>query len=245
MAESVRSLSQAFAILRLLADAMPMRLTEISVRSGISPSSCLNLLTTLTQEGPVARDRQSKTYRLAVEWADLPALRKDLTSRLIERTQPLIDELAASSDAAIGLWKIVSRERVQLIAQAETRGGVRLRLDEGQRQPLGSGAVGRAIAAAQMVEGSELEQRFAAVRWQIPFSFAEFEQQVVRARRYGYAIDRDITYRGISTVAVPMTDLPPGFSLSASLVSGSRNDAELALLGGDMLHLRNIICESG
>jgi DNA-binding IclR family transcriptional regulator len=241
MVVPVRSLAHAFTILRLLSDSSRMRLTEVSLRSGISASSCLNLLTTLVQEGAVLRDRKTKTYRLASDWANLQTLRHDLSARLVETCQPLLDSLSEASDAAIGLWKITSRDRVQLIAQAETKGGVRLRLDEGQRQPLGSGAVGRAFAAAEQVDRAELKLRFAPVRWQVPLPFAEYEAQVARASRYGYAVDRDLSYRGISSIAVPLTDLPPGFCLSASLVSGSRNDTELAVLAGDMLRVRDEI----
>src|SRR3546814_17307757 len=65
MTGPVRSVSQSFAILRLLAEAGTLTLSDIGRTVGLSPSSCLNLLKTLVGEGAVERDARTKYYRLA------------------------------------------------------------------------------------------------------------------------------------------------------------------------------------
>jgi IclR family acetate operon transcriptional repressor len=57
MAGPVRSVSQAFSLMRLLAvAAAPQSLTDLVRATGTSPSSCLNLLRTLLTEGVIEAD---------------------------------------------------------------------------------------------------------------------------------------------------------------------------------------------
>lgn len=233
----VRSLSQGFTILRLLAGTEPLSLSDICRRLGLSPSSALNLLKTLVAEGAVERDPRSKRYRLTPAWAGVEVLRDSRDQALAERALPLMTQLAEASDAAVGLWKIASRERTHLIGHTEGKGGMRLRLADAQRQPLGGGAVGRALAAAQGVGDAELERRFAGVRWQAPLSFDHYAGQVRLAARNGFAVDAGFAHRGVTTVAAGIPDPHLGFALSASVLADSRGDAEVAALGRELARL--------
>ncbi len=216
--------------MRLLAVSKPLSLSDVGRSLGLSPSSGLNLLKTLAAEGAIERDERTKLYRIASPWAASDALR-DVTGQLVDRAQPLMNSLAHASEAAVGLWKTVSRDRMQLVAQAESDAGMRLRLADGQRQPLGGGAAGRAIAAAQAVDKTELARRFAPVRWQAELPFDIYTRQVREAVRTGFAVDRNFAHRGVCTVAAGIADLPPGFCVSASILDGSRTDAEIDALG--------------
>lgn len=239
MTGPVRSVSQSFAILRLLAEVGALTLSDIGRTVGLSPSSCLNLLKTLVGEGAIERDARTKQYRLAPAWQTVEALRTDVAARFVERAQPLIARFAQASEAAMGLWKIVSRDRIQLAARAESDAATRLSLADDQRQPLGGGAAGRAIAAAQGVSEAELARRFAPVRWLTDLPFDAYVRQVGDAAAKGFAIDRGDTHRGVCTVAVGIADIAPGFALSASIVIGSRSDAEIDALGAEMIALRD------
>lgn len=231
MSGPVRSVSQAFAILRLLAERSPLSLSDIGRALGLSPSSCLNLLKTLAGEGAVERDAATKYYRLADPWTASGVLRGDGVSSLTDRAlSPMLD-FARESDAAVGLWKVASRERLSLIAHAESSAGMRLRLADDQRQPLGGGGVGRALAAVQRVSDAELARRFAPVRWQAELSFADYAEQVREAGLRGFAVDRGFAHRGVTTVAAAIPGARPDFALSASFFSEARTDAEVDLLG--------------
>jgi len=239
MTGPVRSVAQAFAILRLLAESGPLTLSDIGRLLGLSPSSGLNLLKTLVAEGAVERDARSKQYRLAPLWQAADALRDSHAARLVDAAQPLMAHFAQTAEAAVGLWKIVSRDRMQLVVRAESDAGMRLSLADDQRQPLGSGAAGRAIAAAQAVGEAELARRYAPVRWQAELAFETYVRQIVEAMAKGFAIDRGDTHRGVCTVAAGMVDIAPGFCLSASIVAGTRSDTGIEALGGELLALRS------
>ncbi len=231
MTNPVRSISHAFSILRLLAEAEALTLSDISRSVGLSPSSCLNVLRSLVFEGAIDRDPRGKQYRLASAWQPFSALRDNRGTRLAERAQPLLANFAKAHESAVGLWRIVSRERMQLIAHAESEEGMRLTLAHHQRQPLGGGAAGRALAAAQAIDGDEMARRFAAVRWKDDLSFDTYVGQVGEAAARGYALDRGHAHRGVSSVAVALADVPPGFCLTASCVGGNQSEEELAALG--------------
>ena len=237
MTGPVRSLAQGFAILRLLADTAPLSLSDIARRLGLSPSSTLNLLRTLVAEGAILREARSKQYRLAPAWAASGVLGDPGERDLAARALPLMVRFAEAHDAAVGLWKVASRERLSLIVHTESKAGMRLRLADTQRQPLGGGAVGRALAAAQRVDAGELARRFAPVRWQAALSFADYAEQVRGAARVGYAVDRGFAHRGVLTVAVAIADVRPGLVLSASVFAESRSDAEAAELGAALSDL--------
>ncbi len=235
----VHSVSQAFAILRLLADANPLTLSDIGRAVEISPSSCLNLLKTLAAEGVIERDEHKKRYRLAAAWQAADLLHDSRAARLIDRAQPLMTEFAQAHEMAVGLWRTVSRDRMQLVAHAQSDAGMRLTLAENQRQPMGAGAAGRAIAAAQAIDSTELERRFAPVRWHSELSLATYTRQVKEAAAKGFALDRGYAHRGVFTAAAAIAEIPPGFCLTASCVAGSRSDDELASFGPALADLRN------
>lgn len=239
MTGTVRSVSQAFAILRLLGDAGALTLSDIGRSVGLSPSSCLNLLKTLVAEGAVERGAVTKRYRLTSVWQAADALRDSAGARLVDRAPSPMAAFAQDTEAAVGLWKIVSRDRMQLAVRAESDAGMRLSLADDQRQPLGGGAAGRAIAAAQAVSEAELARRYAPVRWQAELPFEAYAQQVRDAAATGFAIDRGYTHRGVCTVAAGIAGIAPGFCLSASIVAGSRSEAEIEALGRALVALRD------
>jgi DNA-binding IclR family transcriptional regulator len=233
------------AILRLLAETSPLSLSEIGRLTELSPSSGLNLLKTLVEEGVVERDPRTKQYRLAQAWAVSEALRDGAAQMLVDRAQPLMAQFARSFDAAVGLWKMISRERTRLVSRAESDAGMRLHLADAQRQPLGGGAVGRALAVAQGIDDPELRRRFAPVRWQADLSFEAYARQVREAADRGFAIDQGFAHRGICTVAVGIAGIAPGFCLSASIFAGSRSDVEVDALGAGLADLRATLLSGG
>ncbi|QXF11970.1 helix-turn-helix domain-containing protein [Sphingopyxis terrae] len=246
MTGPVRSVSLAFAILRLLADAGPLTLSDIGRSLGLSPSSCLNLLKTLAGEGAIERAEPGKRYRLTAAWQAAALLRENGgAAALAERARPLMLRFAQRSEAAVGLWAAVSRERMQLLAHAESDAGMRLRLADEQRQPLGGGAAGRALAAAQGIDARELARRFAPVRWQAALDFETYAAQVREAAAKGFAVDEGFAHRGVVTVAAGLAEPRPGFCLSASIVAGSRSAAEIEALGDALRQLRDALGAGG
>lgn len=236
MAFPVPSVVHALAIVRALADARALTLSEVAQRCAISPSSCLGLLRTLVAEG-VLRVDAGKRYALLAPWSTIAAEEAEGSARLIARARPLIERAARAWQAPIGLWQVVSRDRFQLVALGEDASATRIHMEEGQRQPIGGGSVGRAFAAAQRVDAAELSRRHGDVRWQRPVSLAEYRAQIEQAAVRGYAIDDGLAFAGITSIAVALAGDPVRFCLTASIFAGSRRDEEVAALAAALTEL--------
>jgi DNA-binding IclR family transcriptional regulator len=152
-----------------------------------------------------------------------------------------MDRFAQRSEAAVGLWRAASRDRMQLLAHAESDAGMRLRLADEQRQPLGGGAAGRALAAIHGLDDKELKRRFAQVRWQTKLTFETYASQVREAAVRGYAVDVGHAHRGVATAAVGLGGDYEDFCLSASVVSGADGGAEIVDLGEGLVDLRTAL----
>lgn len=237
MAGEVRSVSQAFAVLRLLADSDPLTLSDIGRSLGLGASSCFNLLGTLVAEGAVVRDQPGKRYRLSDGWARAGLLRDGDARRMIDRLRPLMARFAQAHEVTTGLWQVASRDRLQLVAHAESKAVLRIHLAQGQRQPLGGGAVGRAIAAAQAPGEEEVARRFAAVRWEKGIALADYYEQVRVAGGTGFAVDDGYTHIGICTLAAVVPWPGAEYCVSASCFAGVRKPVDLASLGRALVDL--------
>ncbi|MEO0033015.1 MAG: hypothetical protein RIS94_2773 [Pseudomonadota bacterium] len=236
MTGPVRSVSQAFTILRLLSGGEALSLSEIARALDLSPSSCLNLLRTLTSERAVEQER--KRYRIAPGWAGVEGLTGAQASRAVALARPLLADFATRHDAATGLWHTIAGERIVLAALGESSAAMRIHMTEGQRQPIGGGAIGRALAAADGIDEAERARRFAQARWRRPIDLLAWSEQVARAAVQGFGIDDGFAHPGICSLGVVV---PGGGALrlflSASLFAGARTGAEVDAIGRALAQL--------
>lgn len=234
---TVRSVAIAFGIMRQMAEhGRELTLSEVSRMASISPSSCLAILRTLVNEG-VLELRPRKRYAVAQSWAEIDGLLASPEARVLDRAQPMLERLARAQDATVGLWAIKPRERVELVRLGESNAATRIHMAVGQRQPIGAGSVGRALAAAQNASEDELKRRFTALRWQRPLSFGEYREQIAAAVARGYAVDDGIAFAGVSSIAAVVPNDPITMCISASSFAGSRNAAAMDLLGSALVML--------
>jgi DNA-binding IclR family transcriptional regulator len=232
MSGPVRSVSHAFAILRLLAGDSPISLTGVCRETGLSASSALNLLRTLVGEGAVEREDDGRRYRLTPAWQSVDVLTGARMARLIAQIQPLIARFAKANDSACGLWQQVSGDRLALVALGESEATTRIHMAIGQRQPVGGGSVGRALVGAMAADHADLERWFARLRWHRPLAFAAWVEQVARARQTGFGLDEGYVHPGVVSVGVVVPgNRTPRLCLSASVFAGERSAAEIEALG--------------
>lgn len=229
------AVSQAAAILRLLVRAgEPLGVTAIAQATGISQSSCFNLLKTLVAEDFVQFDAALKRYVIGL--GVLQLARGALGADAIQRAaRPLMSALSDEYEATVGLWRVDGRRRMTLVGLGESSASTRIHMEVGQRQPLGAGAAGRAWLSATICTSAEREALFAEVRWQQPVTFAAYEASIDAARIRGFAEDCEFLNRGIITVASPIC-ARSGMGevlhvLSASAFAGSRDAASREVLG--------------
>lgn len=231
----VGSVVQAAAILRFLgASREGVGVTAIARALGIGPSSCFNVLRTLAAEDLVAFDPVTKSYTLGLGTIDLArrALGRDAVVQAAAAPMKL---LAERHHAAVGLWRLAPRERLVLLALAESEEATRIHMMVGQRQPAAAGATGRAVLAARQLSDAAIHAAYAGMRWQNAPSGSEFLAQVRAAERDGFASDIDQINRGIATVAATIVDAAGAvrFVLSASMFAG-RDAAAHDLVGADV-----------
>lgn len=231
MGTPVSSVVQAFTIMRVLANDGALTLSEVAQTCSISPSSCLGLLRTLVGEG-VLHTYSGKRYALSPPWTGIVAGENEAAARLIALARPLLENAARNWLAPVGLWRVSGRDRLQLVALGEDVAATRIHMEEGQRQPIGGGSVGRALTAAQNVSEDEIRRRFSAVRWQRPVTEADYRVQIAEAAARGYAIDDGLSYAGIASLAAAVSGEPREFCVSVSMFAGSRSDREFARIGG-------------
>ncbi|KFG90895.1 IclR family transcriptional regulator [Sphingobium herbicidovorans NBRC 16415] len=227
----VRSVSQAFAILRLLSERGPLSLSNVARLQGLSASSCLAILRTLVAEGALERCAASKLYRLTPEWSAAGPLSTDRMQRMIDRLRPTMQKISKTYEATIGLWKEVAGQRLKLVTHVESGAPMRIQMASEQRQPLGGGVVGRILSAVQGVDDDVLALRFAETRWERPISVDRYIQEVKLARERGFAVDDGILHAGICSVAVALPASCSDFLLSLSVFAGSRSDEEIGRIG--------------
>lgn len=232
MTGPVRSVSQAFAIVRLVA-ARPrgMTLSDIARAVELSPSSCLNLLRTLVGEGALERGHDDRRYRLVPGWSATAPPRGRI-ERLIERARAPMRSFAEAHDCTVGLWQVISADRLALVALGDSEASTRIHMAVGQRQPTGGGSIGRALSATEGVDEAELRRRYATVRWQQPLPFETYAAQVARAARTGFAVDDGFGHAGICSLGVTVPGLShPRLCLSASIFARSRDTVAIDALG--------------
>ena len=233
----VGSVAQAAALLRYLS-ALDGRegVNAIARATGLSPSSCFNLLKQLVADDLVDFDPATKGYALGQGVVDLAraSLSRD---RLIATVRPAMEAFARSWEATVGLWRVGGRDRLVMVACAESSSPARIHMAVGQRQPQAAGALGRALLAAREVGDDELGHRFAALRWGQAPSFVEWRAQIADAASRGFALDADNFLRGVTTLAVAVPGTPIRYCVSATMFSGQHAAARLGEMGEQLVAL--------
>jgi DNA-binding IclR family transcriptional regulator len=235
----VPAVAAAIRILRHLAGApAPLGVTPLARALGLNTSTCFNILRTLAQGELVRFDADAKTYALDLGLVDL-ARAAFARGAEIAQAQPMMRQLALRHGVTVTLWRPAGPDRMVLTQVAESDQVMRIRMGVGQRLPLLIGAMGRVAAAHGGMPKAELRRRFAALRWQRPFTFASFLAQVEDTRRRGWAIDEGHYVQGVTTLSAPVAEQGgDGLSVvSATMFGGQHDAAALARIGAELVEL--------
>lgn len=241
----VPAVRQALLILRYLAaNDAPVSVSIVSRESGLSASSCFNLLRTLAEEGVVAFDPIAKTYQLGFGLLELalPLVNRD-DAVLI---RPLLEPIARQYRALITLWRFNSSERMTLIDRVYGNSQVRIEMRLGARVPMLAGAIGRSVAAATRTPVADLRLSFAKLRWQTPLRFEDFMADVERASEDGFGLDFDHWTRGVHAVGSVILDRSglPGLAIGGLAIAGQLSVEELRKLGAELRDTARLVGRS-
>ena len=231
----VGAVVNALRILQLLSGStVPLGVAAVARGTGISTSTCFNILRTLARARFVSFHQLDKTYMLGLAMAELAAGMVGVSHA--ELIRPELERLALNYETLVLLWRVTDDNHLVLIDRAHSQAAIRVEIGIGYRLPLLAGAIGRCAAAALRLPQAELRRRFAGLRWQAPPTFATYQAEVAQASGRGWALDDGQLYRGLTTVASVIVDDRgrPRFGASGVSISGQQTQDQLERLGEDL-----------
>lgn len=177
-----------------------MRLADVAGSLSINPSTCLNILHTLAEDGFVtARDR---TYALGPEMVNLAYGALEAVDEF-SQVQMLIDRFSRDHHVNVRMWRIDGNDAIAVTSSSEPSAPMAINVIPQRRMPMLNGSIGRIVAAFKPMARAELQTEFARVEWRA-LSFERFLEQAEHARMAGYAIECGDVVEGINAVAAPV-----------------------------------------
>lgn len=175
---------------------------------GMNPSTCFNLVQTLTAMGwldSVQTESRSRRYMLGSEFMNLLhglAVRKvDLHDLM-----PYLQEFADRWKVTATIWHRQSLTRMELVAISSCQTAINVQMPIGQRLPILVGGMGRVLALRAGLDDALRRQIFESIRWDRTLSFDQFMAQARKARRIGWGIDDGFMNRAVTALAVAVND---------------------------------------
>ena len=206
----------------------------MSRATGISASSCFNLLKTLTHERLVQFNVHTKTYSLGLGLLEISSHMRKLDRA--ELVRPELERVGSEYGALMALWDITEERRMVLTDRVSTDAAVRIELRTGLRLPALAGAIGRCVASMLKLSPAEMRKEFNRLVWQDDTDFEQYQREVLEAEARGYAIDRGSWANGINVVGVAIADASgaPRMGIGALTLSGQLSEPRLKELGEEL-----------
>jgi DNA-binding IclR family transcriptional regulator len=235
---SVQSLERAFDLLEALSAGGELGVTELANRTGLVPSTAHRLLHTLAKRGYVSQSTESGRYLLGYKVVEVASGLEHRLERLRVVARPHLERIQRATGETVNLV-VLDADRVVYVDQVEGSRSVRMFTTVGTSVPAHTTGSGKAIMAAgppetvaALYRGREPLERLTA---RTLVTLEALEDDFLRIRRRGYALDNEEHEEGVGCVATPVFD-HSGRPCAAISVSGpsSRilhaNTAELGAL---------------
>ncbi|AUC93027.1 MULTISPECIES: IclR family transcriptional regulator [Bradyrhizobium] len=231
--DKFNAIQKVCAILRVLAQRSPLRLTDIADTTSLNKATALRILNSLIEEGFVSRVAGAKTYELGQE-ARVMAVGARRSVDIAELAQPSLLRLSErSADTAL----LSVRSGVEALYLARSVGSHPLQpnyLQIGSRRPLGVGA--GALALLVWLPDAEIEAVIEVIVPRLaksPRITPKFlRERIAVARKAGHTVLLDAAFPGMGGVGVPVRDdageVVAALSIGAATDRIRRRESELA-----------------
>lgn len=220
--DSVQSLERAFDLLETLAVEGELGVTELAARTGLVPSTAHRLLATLTKRGYVARSAESGRYLLGYKVVEVASGLEHRLARLRALARPHMESIQRATGETVNLV-VLDGDRVVYVDQVEGSRTVRMFTKPGTSALAHTTGAGKAVMA---FGPEELATSLYAHREPLErltshtlVTVDALQDDFVRIRRRGYAIDNQEHEEGVACVATPVFD-HAGRPCAALSVSG-------------------------
>lgn len=211
----IESVDKALRLVLLLADQPEIRLSEAARYLGVASSTAHRLLAMLQYRGFVRQDPASKIYRAG------PAL-TGLAFAVFGRidvegaAKPIMRRLSEQLNESVHVG-MLDGTNVRFIAAVEAPTAVRVASRLGRTIPAHCTSTGKVMLAE--LSDAELDTLYPAEDLEqiTPHSIgsrSELDHELSRVRRQGYAVNREESEEGVTSLAVPISTRAPGLRLA-------------------------------
>jgi DNA-binding IclR family transcriptional regulator len=229
------TVEKAVAVLfHLHAEPAAQGVTAIGRALGLPKSSAHRLLAALGRRGLVERDERGR-YRTGI---GLVALGLGVLERepVVVAARPVLEEEAERLGETVFL--VVARAgRLRVLDKAEGTGFLRAAPRVGAEVPVHATAVGKLFLAFAEEAIPALPERLEAYTSKTRTRRRDLAAEVARARRRGFAVNRDEWIRGLSVVAAPVI----AKARMAAAVAVAAPSARLQALGPERVAHRAVV----
>jgi DNA-binding IclR family transcriptional regulator len=177
-----------------------MRMSEVARELGLNVSTCHNILRSLCDEGVLALDPASKSYRIGL---GLISAVGGVIARgdPIGLIRPILQALGDRHRMTAIFSEVVGRSSLRMLASAVPPGSITLHAQVGMSAPLLAGAMGRVVAALGGLGPETLKARFDETPREREVAYQDFLADIARVRAQGWAVDEGTYQRGIWGIA--------------------------------------------
>jgi IclR family acetate operon transcriptional repressor len=219
-AGSVQSLERAISLLRILAEADGLSLTECARLSALAPSTTHRMLATLQQQGLAEFEEATQLWFVGVETFRIGSafLRR---RKLAERGRGIIQALMLATGETANL-ALAEADGVVFVSQAETHAPIRAFFRPGTRSAYHASGIGKAVMAFLTAPAREALLQRLPLEPFTPRTLATRERLVSaleQVRQAGVAIDDEERNLGMRCVAAPVFD-ETGLPIGGVSISG-------------------------
>jgi len=216
-----QSIARGFKILECLADAVePLSVSEVAARTGLHRATAHRLLNVLLDLGYVHKDQGNSSYTTGF-YLHVFGYAPSVISRLAQRAQPFLLELAAQSGELVGFGSTEGIQMTYISVVGQGRNRQRL-LQPEQRYDAHAKAIGKALMALKPpaeVRRYYEHHHMAAHTARTITSLERLLRTLAAARRDGFAFeDREIRDNW-RAVAAPVLN-PAGRAITAVSIEG-------------------------
>jgi DNA-binding IclR family transcriptional regulator len=228
----IESVDRALQLLLALADAGPhgATLAELTHATGVNKSTAYRSLSTMRLRGFADQDGEQGSYRLGAAALEL-AERSYGPRNLATALHPALVALAHATNELVH-FGVLAGDHILYLDKVEPERAIRVWSAVGQRMPVASTAMGRALLAARDVPDHLLPSYLRSVPESRPVGEDRLHDSVHAARRLGYAVEHGENEPDVSCLGtVVMRGSSPVGALSITALATRmtpEREAELA-----------------
>jgi IclR family acetate operon transcriptional repressor len=201
----IQSLDRAMEVLKVVAGANGLSLTEIAQASGQAASTAYRILITLEKHRIVQFDEPAQLWYIGLEAFRIGSSFLSRT-RIIEQSRPVMQRIMAATGETANL-AVIDQGQVIFVSQVETHEPIRAFFRPGTRGPIHASGIGKALLAFMpwsQVEALVARAPFHAFTEKTITSRETLIAEIETIRARGWAVDDEEGTPGMRCVAAPI-----------------------------------------